>query len=90
MNEYVQLISDGKLNFIILLDAENKGGELVQKTRQSTLKLQKRWKLLKKQNCVLANMGILQSCQNLIHDLSNSFQEEICASLTSKMELGAN
>ena len=43
----------------MLLDEENKGGELMQKTRQSTLKLalafalklQKSWKHLKKKLC---------------------------------------
>ena len=65
----------------MLLYAENKGGELVQKTSQSALtlalsfalKLQKRWKLWKNHNCALDNLGILQSFQNIIQDLSNSF-----------------
>ena len=51
----------------MLLHEEKKGGELVQKTRQSTLKLalafalklQKSWKLWKKPNCALASLGIL-------------------------------
>ena len=46
-----------KVYFIIILDEENNGGELVQKTIQTTLKLaltfalklQKRWKDWKKQ-----------------------------------------
>ena len=75
-----------------------KGRELVQKTRKPTLKLalafalklQKRWKLLKKQNHELANLEILQSFHNLIQYISNLFQEASWASLTSKMEFGAN
>ena len=51
----------------MLLHEENKGGELVQKTRQSTLKLDltfalklwKSWKILKKKKCTLENMGRL-------------------------------
>ena len=51
--------------FIMLLDEEKKGGELVKKTRESTLKLalafslklQKGWKLWKKKSCTLHNLG---------------------------------
>ena len=51
----------------MILDEENKGGELVQKIRQSTLKLvlafslklQKSWKFMNRKKCALTNMGIL-------------------------------
>ena len=75
----------------MILYEENKGGELVQKTRKTTLKLalafalklQKRWKLWQTQNCALSKMGRLQSCQNLIEDISKALHEAVWEILTT-------
>ena len=83
---------------MILLDEEKKGGKLVQKKSQSTLKLalafalklQKKLETLDK--AVMCSFYSRKSVgwQNLIHNVYKSLHEEFLASLTPKMELGAN
>ena len=80
----------------MILDKENNGGMLVQKTRHSTLKLalafslklQKSWKLLKKKKWALANLGRLHSCHNFIQDLLNSFHEAFLGKFDLKNGIG--
>ena len=82
----------------MLLIEENKGGELVQKARQPTLKLalafslklHKKMETMDKEVMCSFYYGKSMGWKNLIQDISNSLHEAVLEILTSKMELGAN
>ena len=82
----------------MLLYEEKKGGELVQKTRLSTLKLALAFPLKLHKKLETLDKEVMHTfysrkyvgCNNLIHDISISLHEEFLASLAWKMELGAN
>ena len=70
----------------------------MQKTRKSTLKLalafslklQKKMDTMDKEVIHSFYSGKYMGRKNIMYDIYNSLHEEIFASLTSKMELGAN
>ena len=82
----------------MLLYEENKRGELVQKTRQPTLKLALAFSLKLQKKLETMDKEIMHSFyfgksvfwNNIVQDIYNSLHEVFLASLTSKMELGAN